>query len=373
MRIAQLAPTYERVPPRTYGGTELVVGLITDELVARGHDVTLFASGDSRTDARLRSVTPEPVRYGSTTADGLTHSEYLQLANAQAAFLGAADGEFDLVHNHAGVEGMVLAATSDTPVISTMHNPFSPRTQPIWDAYPWFHHAVSAASARTFPEHGALPPIHHGIDVSAIRPDVRPRHRGPEDDEGYLLFLGRFSPAKGADRAIEAARRAGRRLLLAGKVDPHDTNHVRTAVEPWLDGDRIRVVGEVGGEAKRSLLAGADALLFPIEWDEPFGLVMVEALAAGTPVIGFRRASVPEVVEHGRSGFVVDDVDGMVEAIGRVDEIDRAACRRSAEERFTVGRMVDDVEAMYRSMLARAGRPAPMARAASQGLAQGQG
>jgi glycosyltransferase involved in cell wall biosynthesis len=351
MRIAQVAPTYERVPPRTYGGTELVVGLVTDELVARGHDVTLFASGDSRTVARLRSVTPEPVRYGSWTSDGLHHAEYLQLANAQAAFLAAERGEFDLVHSHAGIEGLVLAETSSTHVISTMHNPFAPRTQPIWDAYPWYHHEVSAASAATFPARGRLAPILHGIDVDAIEPDTRPRD--PADPDGYLLFLGRFSPAKGADRAIEAARIAGRRLILAGKVDPHDTAHVRSAVEPWIDGDRIRTVGEVGGPTKRDLLAGADALLFPIEWDEPFGLVMVEALAAGTPVIGFRRASVPEVIEDGVTGFVVDDVAGMAGAVGRLGAIDRSACRRSAEERFTVSRMVDDVEAMYREILDR--------------------
>ena len=355
MRIAQLAPTFERVPPRTYGGTELVVGLVTEELVARGHDVTLFATGDSRTSARLRSVTPEPIRYGARTADGLTHAEYLQLANAQACFLAAAAGEFDLVHNHAGVEGMVLGASSRTPVISTMHNPFQARTQPIWDAYPWFHHAVSAASAATFPTRGALAPILHGIDVGAVRPDLRPRD--PSNADGYLLFLGRFSAAKGADRAIQAALGAGRRLVLAGKVDPGDIPHVRAAVEPWLDGDRIRTVGEVGGETKRSLIAGADALLFPIEWDEPFGLVMVEALAAGTPVIGFRRASVPEVIEDGRSGFVVDDVAGMTAAIRRLGEIDRATCRTAAEERFTVARMVNDVEAMYRSVLEGAALP----------------
>jgi glycosyltransferase involved in cell wall biosynthesis len=230
-----------------------------------------------------------------------------------------------------------------------MHNPFAPRTQPIWDAYPWFHHEVSVASMATFPARGALPPILHGIDVDAVEPDLRPRR--PLDPDGYLLFLGRFSPAKGADRAIEAALAAGRRLILAGKVDPHDIAHVRTAVEPWIDGDRIRTVGEVGGSTKRDLLAGADALLFPIEWDEPFGLVMVEALAAGTPVIGFRRASVPEIIDDGVSGFVVDDVAGMADAIGRLGEIDRAACRRAAEERFTVGRMVDDVEAMYRAIL----------------------
>jgi glycosyltransferase involved in cell wall biosynthesis len=345
LRIAQLAPTFERVPPRAYGGTELIVHLVTEELVRRGHDVTLFATGDSQTSARLASVTPVPVRYGEVTEDGLHHAEYLQLANAQACFRAAAEGAFDLVHNHAGIEGMVLGETSRTPVISTMHNPFVPRTQPIWDAYPWFHHAVSAASAATFPARGALPPIHHGIDVTSFVFGERP--------DGYLLFLGRFSPAKGADRAIEAAQRAGRRLILAGKIDTGDADHVRAALEPSIDGDRIRSVGEADAEMKRRLLAGADALLFPIEWDEPFGLVMVEALASGTPVIGYRRASVPEIVEDGRTGFVVDGIDGMVEAIGRLGEIDRRACRQAAEQRFTVSRMVDDVEAMYRSVVDR--------------------
>jgi glycosyltransferase involved in cell wall biosynthesis len=357
MRIAQLAPTYERVPPRTYGGTELIVSLVTDELVRRGHDVTLFASGDSRTLARLRSVTPEPVRYGRATHDGLAHAEYLQLANAQACFLAAATGQFDLIHSHAGIEGLVLGATSATPVVSTMHNPFVPRTQPIWDAYPWFHHAVSASSAATFPALGALAPILHGIEVASVVPDVQPHDLN--DPDGYVVFLGRFSPAKGADRAIQAALMAGRRLVLAGKIDAADTPHVRAAVEPWLDGDRIRTIGEVGGESKRALLANADALLFPIEWQEPFGLVMIEALATGTPVIGFRRASVPEVIDDGVTGFVVDNVEEMAEAIGRLGEIDRATCRRQAEDRFSVQRMVDDVEAMYRDVLDRAGAAEP--------------
>jgi glycosyltransferase involved in cell wall biosynthesis len=288
------------------------------------------------------------MRYGEASEAGFTHAEYIQLANAQATFLAAADGAFDLVHNHAGIEGMVLGTTSRTPVVTTMHNPYSSLTQPIWDAYPWFHHAVSAASAATFPTRGALPPIHHGIDVGSFAFDARPTG-------GYLLFLGRFSKAKGADRAIEAAERTGRHLILAGKIDAADADHVRATIEPKLDGERIRYVGEVDGPEKRNLLAGADALLFPIEWDEPFGLVMVEALSSGTPVIGFRRASVPEVVEDGRTGFVVDDLDGMVEAIARIGEIDRRACRTAAEHRFTVARMVDDVEAMYRAVLDRAG------------------
>lgn len=338
MRIAQLAPTYERVPPAAYGGTELIVHLLTEELVRRGHEVTLFASGDSLTTARLRSVTPVPFRYGDVI-DGLRHAEYLQLANAQACFLAAAGGEFDIVHNHAGIEGLVLAAASRTPVLTTNHNPFVPQTQPIWDAYRWAHHAVSASSAATFPSRGALPPIHHGIDVESFSFGRQP--------EGYLLFLGRFMPDKGAMRAIETARLAGRRLVLAGKVDAADVDHFTRDIEPAVDGDQIRYVGEADADTKRQLLAGADALLFPIEWDEPFGLVMIEALASGTPVIGFRRASVPEIVEDGLTGFVVDDVGGMAAALDRLAEIDRRACRQEAERRFTVDRMADDYVRHY--------------------------
>jgi len=338
LRIAQLAPTYERVPPAAYGGTELIVHLLTEELVRRGHDVTLFASGDSVTNAGLRSVTPVPVRYGDVT-DGLRHAEYLQLANAQACFLAAAGGAFDIVHNHAGIEGLVLAAASRTPVLTTNHNPFVPQTQPIWDAYPWAHHGVSAASAATFPSRGALPPIHHGIDVESFSFGRQP--------EGYLLFLGRFMPDKGAMRAIDAARLAGRRLVLAGKVDTADADHFTRDIEPAIDGNRVTYVGEADADTKRRLLAGADALLFPIEWDEPFGLVMIEALASGTPVIGFRQASVPEIVDDGLTGFVVDDVAAMASAIDRVAEIDRRICRREAERRFTVERMADDYLSRY--------------------------
>jgi glycosyltransferase involved in cell wall biosynthesis len=342
MRIAQLAPTYERVPPAAYGGTEHIVHLLTEELVRRGHDVTLYASGDSLTAATLRSVTPQPVRYGDWT-DGLKHAEYLQLANAQACFLDAAAGEFDIVHNHAGIEGLVLAVSSRTPVLTTNHNPFADEVRSIWDAYPWAHHAISSASAATFPSRGALPPIHHGIDVASFAFGEHPA--------GYLVFLGRFSPEKGAARAIAAARAAGRPLVLAGKVDTADAAHFAADIKPHIDGDRVRYVGEADFEAKSRLLAGADALLFPIDWSEPFGLVMIEALASGTPVIGLRRASVPEVVEHGVTGFVVDDVEAMVNAIGRIGEIDRRTCRREAERRFSVGRMVDDYERHYEMVL----------------------
>jgi glycosyltransferase involved in cell wall biosynthesis len=287
-------------------------------------------------------VTPRAVRYGDVV-DGVRHAEYFQLVNAQACFIDAAAGAFDIVHNHSGIEGLVLGASSDTPVLTTNHNPYVPPTAPVWDAYPWAHNSLSESSAATFPARGAVRPIHHGIDVETFPFGERPT--------GDLLFLGRFSPEKGATRAIEAARRAGRRLLLAGKVDAVDAAHFAEVIEPQLDGDQIRYVGEADATQKRQLLAGARALLFPIEWDEPFGLVMIEAMACGTPVLGFRRASVPEVVEPGLTGFVVDDVDGLVRAIDHADGIDRRACRRRAEQRFGVGRMVDDYERAYAEVI----------------------
>jgi glycosyltransferase involved in cell wall biosynthesis len=337
MRLALIAPTYERVPPVTYGGTELVVALLADALVARGHDVTMFATGDSLTNARLRSIADHPYRYGDP--DGLRHAEYVQLANVQAAFLAATETDFDVIHNHAIVEGLTLAAFSRTPVLTTNHLAYVPETEPIWAAYPWYHNALSWASDATFPERGRLPPIHHGLDIASFPFSAQ--------GDGYLVFLGRFSPDKGAAAAIDAAMHAGRRLLIAGKVDQHDAAYFASEIKPRIDGQRVRYVGEVDPEAKRLLLGGADALLFPIDWDEPFGLVMIEALACGTPVIGTRKASVPEVVEDGVSGFVVDDPAALPDAIRRVAEIDRRACRIAAERRFTVARMTADYERTY--------------------------
>jgi len=309
MRIAQLAPTYERVPPRTYGGTELVVHLLTEELVRRGHDVTLFATGDSLTKARLRSVTAEPVRYGEATDDGLSHAEYLQLANAQACFLAERRGEFDVIHNHAGIEGMVLAEASATPVVSTMHNPYVPRTRPIWDAYPWFHHAVSAASVATFPARGALPPIHHGIDVASF---------AVGEPQGYLLFLGRFSPAKGADRAIEAARLAGRRLILAGKINA-------------LLSGRYNAMNRPSGGVR-----AANALFLPENLDAAVPLLNLLREAITPPPVSaalYRAAAlIPGVT------VVADTTDaigrhGVAVALdGRADRRDFDAAMRQAEE-----------------------------------------
>jgi glycosyltransferase involved in cell wall biosynthesis len=338
LRIAQLAPTYERVPPHTYGGTELVVSLVTEGLIRRGHDVTLYATRDSLTDARLAGPIDHRYRYGADD-DGVRHAEHAHLANVQAAFRDAVDGRFDLIQNHAGLEGVALAAWSRTPVLTTTHNAWTDVGAAIWDAYPWAHHQLSAAQASAFPDRGRLAPIHHGIDIANYTPRIT-----PSEEDAPLVFLGRFSPAKGADTAVAVARRTGRRLLLAGKVDQADRPWFETHIAPLVDGGRIRVVGEVDGPAKARLLAEAAALLFPIAWDEPFGLVVVEALAAGTPVIGMRRASVPELVDHAETGFVVDDAEGMAQAVAQLDVIDRGHCRRVAERRFGVDRMLDELE-----------------------------
>jgi glycosyltransferase involved in cell wall biosynthesis len=343
MRIAQLAPIYERVPPATYGGTELVVSLLTEALVRRGHEVSLFATGDSITRARLVALSPEPLRYG--IPGRIRHPEWIQLATAQACFRAAEAGQFDIVHNHTAVEGVVLAAASRTPVVTTNHMTYEPMTRPIWSAYPWLHHGVSGAHGATYPDRGRLPAIHHGLDVANVPFGERP--------EGYLLFLGRFSPEKGPDVAARVAQGSGLLLLKAGKVDTVDQVFFGEHVAPYVDGDRVQVIGEVDADQKRRLMAGADALLFPIRWDEPFGLVMIEALATGTPVVAFGRGSVPEIVEDGRTGFVLPDgdIEGLEAALGRIHSIDRAACRRSAEERFGLERMVDDYERMFQDVI----------------------
>lgn len=352
MRIAQLAPLYEPVPPPGYGGTELAVHQITEELVRRGHDVTLFASGDSETSARLAAPVPFALwsdegrrRWPTPAAARAEEIRHVERCFARAA-------EFDIVHNHAGVEGMAAAIDSAVPVLTTHHHAFEPQQAPVFAAYPWAHHALSAAAARTFPPRGQLPPIYHGIDVAS--------YPFSERSEGYLLFLGRIVPDKGAAYAIEIARRSGRELRIAGVVQEKSAEYGRSILEQ-ADGRQIRYVGEAGPDEKRRLFGGADALLFPIVWDEPFGLVVVEAFACGTPVLAFASGSAPELIEPGETGFLAEPgvdplaagagVDRLVEAIGRLDEISRRRCREEAERRFTVEGMVDAYERTYDRVL----------------------
>ncbi|HEV8309781.1 MAG TPA: glycosyltransferase family 4 protein [Methylomirabilota bacterium] len=339
MRIAQVAPLYEPVPPVQYGGTERVVSYLTEELVRRGHAVTLFASGDSQTSAELVASAPKALRLDPDARDPLA-PHILQLAQV---FERAR--EFDLIHCHVDYVAFPYARLVGTPTLHTLHGRLDlPHLGPV------FRHfrdvpLVSISDAQREP----LRPL--GLDWVGTVPHGLPLERYPYSPRGgeYLAFLGRLSPEKRPDLAIEVARRVGRPLKLAAKVDPADRSYFEREIEPRLDPPRIEWVGEIGDSAKARFLGNAHALLFPVDWPEPFGLVMIEALACGTPVIARPCGAVPEVIVPG-IGFLGDSVEDLVEAVKRLDTIDRAACRRHVEAQFTVPHMVDRYETIYRSL-----------------------
>ena len=348
MKIAQISPLWERVPPPAYGGTEAVVYMLTEGLVARGHEVVLYASGDSLTSAELRSVYPRSLRTATDLKDPAPY-DWLHATSALAD-----DGEFDIIHNHAGELPMAVSRLVDTPMLTTLHCLITPDTRIIWENYHGFYNTISEAALRSIPRsvsrHKYVGAIYNGIDVKSFP------FREHKDD--YLLFLSRLAPEKGTHLAIEVARRLGMPLIVAGKVDRVDREYYRSAVEPLIDGDLVRYVGEVTRQEAKKLYAGARALLLPLRWEEPFGLVMPEAMATGTPVIAFRRGSAPELIVDGETGFLVDDgdVDAMAKAVGKVDRIDPRRCRQHVEDNFDVARMVEGYLAVYERILARTDR-----------------
>lgn len=341
MRILQIAPLWERVPPRAYGGTEAVVHTLVEELVRRGHEVTLCASGDSLTSARLQACYPRSLRQ----ADDLQYKATYSWQHAACSLKEA--GGYDLIHNHAGEEVMALSHFApDVPMLNTMHCLITPDTKFIWDRYDGYYNTISWNQRRNMPElDGGIfaGVVHNAIDVPSF----------PFDDakDDYLLYLARISPEKGPHLAVEVARRTGRRLIMAGKVDHLDYNFFVTAVAPLIDGDQVIFAGEADGPAKRALYRKARGLLMPIMWDEPFGLVLAEAQACGTPVVTFRRGAAPEIVLHGRTGFVVEDVEQMAQAVEHLDEIDPAACRAHAEMNFDAPVMAENYLKVYESIL----------------------
>ncbi|HEY3082156.1 MAG TPA: glycosyltransferase family 4 protein [Chloroflexota bacterium] len=349
MRIAQVAPPFERVPPRAYGGTERVVHTLTEELVRRGHAVTLFASGDSLTSADLVPVVDEALWHHDPPYDDLVPFWSVVIGK-----LWRRIGDFDLVHSHLDCFAFPFARAAPKPVVTTLHGRLDlPELEPVYREFadvPLV--SISDAQRRPVAWANFVATVHHGIDL----PEYEPR-QGPGD---YLAFLGRVSPTKGVDAAIRVARRVGRPLKIAARLPlpdgyvpdaQRDREYYERVVEPLLDGPGVEFVGEVGGREKRRFLGDAAALLFPIAWPEPFGLVMPEALACGTPVIALRQGSVPEVLTHGRTGFVCDDEDGMVEAVGRLGELDRADCRAEAERRFSPAAMAAAYERAYEQLL----------------------
>jgi glycosyltransferase involved in cell wall biosynthesis len=342
MRIAQVAPLYERVPPVLYGGTERVVSYLTEELVRLGHEVTLFASGDSLTRARLDAACPRALRLDTSCEDSIApHIHMLGEVYRQAY-------KFDVIHCHTTYLGLPLTPYVATPTILTHHGRMDvPEQKPIFSAYPDVAHiSISDAQRQPLPGMNWAATVYHGLPLNLY--PFQSQSRG-----AFLLFLGRISPEKRPDSAIRIACRAGIPLRIAAKVDRVDQAYFDTTIRPLLDHPLVEFLGEVNEEQKRTLLGDALALLFPIDWPEPFGLVMIEALACGTPVIVRRRGSAPEVMQDGVTGFVCETDEEMVAAVQKVKQLDRVACRRVFAERFSVQRMAQDYVTVYKTCLER--------------------
>jgi glycosyltransferase involved in cell wall biosynthesis len=357
MRIAQIAPLTEAIPPKLYGGTERVVSWLTEELVALGHDVTLFASGDSQTSAKLAPMWPRSLRLDDTVRDPMAlHMAMLEQVRRRA-------GDFDILHFHLDYFPFSIFSRQSTPFITTMHGRLDlPEHQTVFDFFntvPVI--SISDSQRQPLPQAHWLRTIHHGLPAQLLGP----RAAKPE----YLAVLGRIAPEKAVDRAIRIAVRCKLPLKIAAKVDRVDRDYFEREIRPLLELPGIEYIGEIGDAEKAEFLAGARALLMPIDWPEPFGLVMIEAMACGTPVIAFRSGSVPEVVEHGLTGLIVDDEAAAADAItNQLGRLSRPKIRARFEERFTARRMAGEYVEIYRGLAARAKRPLRTVNGAGKGV-----
>lgn len=341
MRIAQIAPLTEAVPPKLYGGTERVVHWITEELVALGHEVTLYASGDSCTAGKLVALWPRALRLDESIRDpNALHLTMLEHVRERAH-------QFDVLHFHLDYYPFSLFARQHTPFVTTLHGRLDlPEHQPLFDTFPTLPViSISNAQRRPVPQAGWLRTIYHGLPEHLLMPrPVKPR---------YFAFLGRIAPEKGVDRAIHIAKASGIPLKIAAKVDRADREYYEHEIKHLIDGRHIEYIGEITDRDKSEFLSGSLALLVPINWPEPFGLVMIEAMACGTPVIAFNRGSVPEIVEDGLTGFIVEDEQGAIGSAYRIAELSRSRIRARFEERFTARRMAQDYVSVYRSLVER--------------------
>ena len=335
MRIAQVAPLIESVPPKHYGGTERIVSYLTEELVRAGHDVTLFASGDSVTNARLIASCERSLRKNESCKDPVAREVLLVDHVVEHA------NEFDLIHFHTGYLHFPICRYLPVPHVTTLHGRLDmPDMGPVFERFrdvPVI--SISNAQRQPLPWANWQATIYHGLpkEFFAFQPN----------QGGYLAFLGRISPEKRVDRAIEIAKRVSMPLKIAAKVDRVDRRYFKRDIEPLLTQSHVEWVGEISDQQKNEFLGNAYALLFPIDWPEPFGLVMIEAMACGTPIIAYDRGSVPEVMENGVTGFIVSEIEQAVEAVGRVRDLSRARCREVFEKRFTASRMASDYVNLY--------------------------
>jgi glycosyltransferase involved in cell wall biosynthesis len=339
MRIAQVSPLLESVPPKLYGGTERIVSFITEELVRLGHDVTLFASGDSVSSARLEAICPQALRLAS----GSYAREAPMTLLLERAF--SAPGEFDLIHSHLDFLGFPSARRCPAPVLTTLHGRIDlPLLEPVYREFAELPLvSISEAQRQPLPWANWHATVHHGLprDLYTFHP-----RQGR-----YLAFLGRLAPEKCPDQAIAIAKRAGIPLRIAAKVDPVDREYFQEHIEPLLDHPLVEYVGEITDAEKDDFLGEACALLAPFDWPEPFGLVFIEALACGTPVLAYRRGSVPEIIDDGVTGYVCEEPDELTAAVERVSLLDRRRCRQAFEARFTVERMVQDYLRVYEQIV----------------------
>ena len=340
MRIAQIAPLYESVPPKTYGGTERVVSYLTEELAKEGHQVTLFASGDSVTSAKLIAGCPHSLRLDPECKDPIAHHvRMLDLVFEHAL-------EFDVMHFHIDYLHYPLSRRQELPHVTTLHGRLDlPELAPLYKRFcdvPLI--SISDAQRAPLPWANWQQTIYHGLPDSLCR-----FHPNPGS---YLAFLGRVSPEKRLDRAIEIAKRSGNKLRIAAKIDPIDEAYFRETIKPLLDDPCCEFIGEIGETEKDVFLGNASALLFPIDWPEPFGLVLIEAMACGTPVIAYPRGSVPEIVEEGVNGSMVESIEEAVRAVKDIARISRLRCRQAFEKRFTAERMAQEYLKVYQALIA---------------------
>lgn len=341
MRVAQIAPLYETVPPSGYGGTERVVAALCDGLVDLGHDVTLFAAGQSSTRARCVEVVPSPLRRRMTRQEMLEVAPHVHLR--MLADLYGRAGEFDVIHSHVDIWTLPFAHRCATPTVLTMHGRLDldhvRRTLALYPHAPLVSISEQQREAVCDLALNWVATVHNGLDLARY-------HAAPRHDDGYLAFVGRIHPEKGPALAVEVARRSGRQLRVAAKIDPLDVDYFRDEIDPLFQAGDVEFVGELDEHDKPDFFASASCTLFPSDWPEPFGLVMIESMAAGTPVVALRRGSVPEIVIDGCTGFICDDVAQMVEAIARLDEIDPDRCRHHAAT-FSAAKMSVEYERVY--------------------------
>ncbi len=334
MRIALLSPISWRTPPLHYGPWESVVSLLTEELVQMGLDVTLFATGDSRTSGKLVAVCPHPY-----SEDHSVDPKVAECLHISEIFERAA--EFDIIHNHFDFLPLTYSGLVETPVVTTIHGFSSPSIVPVYKKYNDRGHYVAISDSDKSPELDYIATIHHGIDVAQFP------FSGAKGE--YLLFFGRIHPHKGVYEAIQVAQHIGMKLVIAGIIQ--DQDYFATEVEPHIDGTTVDYLGSVGPDRRANVLGGALALLHPISFDEPFGLSLVESMACGTPVVAFNRGSMPEIIRDGETGYIVEDIEGAIDAVAKVTSINRSTCRADVEKRFSSTRMARDYVRVYQEIL----------------------